>query len=289
MKFNAPEIVLNAATFRAEGGQSTNGPRGGSGFVALAASVRSGAFQTGPSDTLRELDGPSAPNTFFHMDPATPLLAGLRDGGTLAGFASADADNIVDTTEIPPDTLAGLFVITSLPNSSIVSPSRPAIAFVNLGISAIDVPAMGIGATGFATALQDLSWRRDPRFGGAGAVPLAKLQPGDAYVTLIPSGYDISIATLRGTIQGRDQIVSSSSFGLGAPLLLRLSACPADLNTDGFVDDADFSIFVVAYDILDCEDPAMPAGCSADLNGDLIVEDADFSVFVVAYDAVVCP
>lgn len=65
--------------------------------------------------------------------------------------------------------------------------------------------------------------------------------------------------------------------------------CPADLNADGFVDDADFSIFVVAYDLLDCADPSMPAACPADLNRDGLVDDADFSVFAVAYDELICP
>jgi hypothetical protein len=61
------------------------------------------------------------------------------------------------------------------------------------------------------------------------------------------------------------------------------------LNSDTLVDDLDFSIFTVAYDILDCGDPAMPAGCPADLNSDGVVDDADFSVFVIAYEALLCP
>ncbi|HEX8875670.1 MAG TPA: hypothetical protein VF777_02915 [Phycisphaerales bacterium] len=74
------------------------------------------------------------------------------------------------------------------------------------------------------------------------------------------------------------------------PNVLRLyGSCPADLNNDGLVDDADFSIFVVQYDVLDCADGGMPLGCSADLNSDLLVDDQDFSIFVVAYDALLCP
>lgn len=65
--------------------------------------------------------------------------------------------------------------------------------------------------------------------------------------------------------------------------------CASDLNDDGLVDDADFSVFAVAYDVLDCAAPAMPAGCPADLNRDGIVNDDDFQVFVVAYNAVLCP
>lgn len=67
------------------------------------------------------------------------------------------------------------------------------------------------------------------------------------------------------------------------------SGCRADLNHDGQVDDSDFVIFIFAYNILDCADPAMPAGCASDLNGDGIVEDSDFVTFVAAYNALLCP
>ncbi|MBX3381289.1 MAG: hypothetical protein KF805_14435 [Phycisphaeraceae bacterium] len=67
------------------------------------------------------------------------------------------------------------------------------------------------------------------------------------------------------------------------------TACPSDLTNDGLVEDADFSIFVIAYDLIDCSDVAMPRGCRADLNADGFVDDADFSILVVAYDVLVCP
>jgi hypothetical protein len=66
-------------------------------------------------------------------------------------------------------------------------------------------------------------------------------------------------------------------------------ACPGDLNNDGFVDDADFVIFVNSYNILDCADPSMPAGCPADLNSDGFVDDADFVLFAEAYEELLCP
>ena len=67
------------------------------------------------------------------------------------------------------------------------------------------------------------------------------------------------------------------------------NTCAGDLNIDGLVDDADFQIFVVAYNILDCADSSMPAGCPADLNAVGFVDDADFSAFAVAYDTLLCP
>lgn len=67
------------------------------------------------------------------------------------------------------------------------------------------------------------------------------------------------------------------------------TVCSGDLNNDGYVDDSDFVLFVNAYNILDCADPAMPAGCPADFNGDGVVDDGDFVIFVQSYDLLVCP
>jgi len=65
--------------------------------------------------------------------------------------------------------------------------------------------------------------------------------------------------------------------------------CLADFNADAVVDDADFQTFVVAYNILDCADQAMPAMCPADLDRSAAVDDADFQLFVLAYNDVLCP
>ncbi|MBX3379995.1 MAG: hypothetical protein KF805_07855 [Phycisphaeraceae bacterium] len=67
------------------------------------------------------------------------------------------------------------------------------------------------------------------------------------------------------------------------------SFCPADLDGDSSVTDADFAIFITAYDILDCADPAMRADCNADFTHDGFVDDADFLTFVAAYDVMICP
>lgn len=66
------------------------------------------------------------------------------------------------------------------------------------------------------------------------------------------------------------------------------TCCVADFNLDGEVNDVDFEQFVVAYNILACDDELMTPGCPADLNRDGMVDDADFQAFVVAYDQLVC-
>jgi hypothetical protein len=72
-------------------------------------------------------------------------------------------------------------------------------------------------------------------------------------------------------------------------ITVNINTCPADLNADGQVDDADFVIFAAAYNILDCADPSMPPACPADLNGDGAVDDSDFIIFVAAYNSLICP
>ena len=74
---------------------------------------------------------------------------------------------------------------------------------------------------------------------------------------------------------------TAQALGLAPQLSLTVAyTCDADFNGDDAVDDADFQIFVVAYnELLDAR---------ADLNLDGVTDDADFSLFSVAYDELLC-
>ncbi len=67
------------------------------------------------------------------------------------------------------------------------------------------------------------------------------------------------------------------SFRLTGPVD---SACPADLNDDGAVDDSDFVRFAASYNLL-----LDPVG---DLNLDGATDDTDFVLFAAAYDELTC-
>ncbi|MBS0191027.1 MAG: hypothetical protein U0573_03905 [Phycisphaerales bacterium] len=83
---------------------------------------------------------------------------------------------------------------------------------------------------------------------------------------------------------------SDPSWGGPPKLTLIIGVpCPADLNGDSMVDDADFVQFASAYNLLDCADPAMPSNCPSDLNKDGVVDDSDFVIFAAAYNALLCP
>lgn len=79
-----------------------------------------------------------------------------------------------------------------------------------------------------------------------------------------------------------------SNSGIRPRLKIDFDRCPSDLNGDVAVDDSDFALFVTAYNLLDCADPAMAPGCPADLNTDGAVNDLDFVVFVAAYSELIC-
>ena len=128
-------------------------------------------------------------------------------------------------------------------------------------------------------------------------------QGGDLCVTVRGEGQISASGVLEGTTTVRtaagaavynyDNANAASGFFYG-PMAVRFAftpraLCPADLNNDGIVDDVDFQAFVVAYNILDCNDPSMPAACPSDFNFDRIVNDDDFLPFVQAYNALLCP
>ncbi len=102
-----------------------------------------------------------------------------------------------------------------------------------------------------------------------------------------PARIDFVSMRLRGYAWGEN--IGWINLDDAAVYIGLAAGCPCDLNHDGLVDDADFSIFVVSYDTLECADPTMPAGCPADFNGDGVVDDVDFQVFVPAYDDLICP
>ncbi|MBS0189309.1 MAG: hypothetical protein JSS51_14690 [Planctomycetes bacterium] len=109
----------------------------------------------------------------------------------------------------------------------------------------------------------------------------------------IDTGNNPDIASFTLDIAGNPRIVDGDAVAGGrvdmGAFERQLGACPCDLNHDGMVDDADFSLFVGAYNTLDCGDASMPAGCPADFNEDGLVDDDDFVLFVVAYNELLCP
>lgn len=105
-------------------------------------------------------------------------------------------------------------------------------------------------------------------------------------------GFDVA-SPFEFDLAGFDPPITTKSRGVVMTHWMVLSErppCPGDLDFNGFVDDTDFQLFLVQYNILDCTAPEMPGGCDADLNFDGVVDDADFAPFFLqAYDKLLCP
>lgn len=90
-------------------------------------------------------------------------------------------------------------------------------------------------------------------------------------------------------VNGQNSGAAADEPGVAIPAIITVQlACPADLDGNRFVDDADFVLFDAAHGIADCADPAMASGCPADLNADGQVDDDDFVIFALAYAELTC-
>jgi pimeloyl-ACP methyl ester carboxylesterase len=217
-------------------------------------------------------------------------IAGLGGGGNRTGTqARAGLLNTLGGTAIVGT--GGRLAITTAqpawPNVFQVQTDKPTLAFGESNTTDFYYQSTGAGVQISVYADDD----RNPAAGGTllgtasfGAAanptlasvpwtvtPAARTQPYNIYVAITGAG-------------GRTRI-DFDSVGV----TVTRPPCPADFNADAFVDDADFVIFAAAYNLLDCADPAMPAGCPADLNRDSVVDDADFVIFATAYETLVCP
>ncbi len=161
----------------------------------------------------------------------------------------------------------------------------------------IAVPAKAFPASGVPSIPSEFAWfiPFDRAFIYSGGnlcltIRTSGAMPGNAFLDtdgLNPSAR----GAMRYRILSPDALVANDDSGA---FVVRFAFtarafCPWDLNNDGAVDDDDFQIFVVSYDILDCNDGAMPLGCPSDFNDDRVVNDLDFQAFVLAYNELLCP
>lgn len=207
----------------------------------------------------------------FETAPAEQILASLaRPVGTFTGYAGTPGPNVYINlptyTNFGVPGQVGTKLITANGDEDFE-------LFLN-------APTKNIG---FDTYLNEYS-PATIRLYGAGHVLLDTYthNHNPAQVGFFGVISDVAITSLRwSTSIGRFINTGYDNIRIG-------SVCVGDLNHDGLVDDSDFVVFVGAYNVLDCADPAMPVGCPADLNADGFVDDADFVAFVAAYEKLVC-
>lgn len=232
-------------------------------------------------------------NPYFAGSPKTPYIANLLDGAAIAGIVPGlSASAILEGLDIPANAVGAIvFTAIDFPPLLYNSSNATALLYLNLSGAALRNMKMGAGEANYSAALKQFGWVKDPRFGGIGATSLMELPADAVYATLTAGQLDeLDNLSASATSAGVSAVRNNQVIQLDEVLFLLLGSpsCLGDLNHDGYVDDSDFALFSRDYNLMLCEDAAMPTGCPADLNGDGFVDDADFSVFVVAYNAKIC-
>jgi len=290
------EFDLQAAIDVRGGSSSDGSSRAANGRLQVGAHTATAYAPGDVNGAVAILNGPTDANPYFSGSPQTPYIAGLLNGAAIAGIVPGlSARSMLEGLDVPPNAVgAVVFTIIDFPPLHYNTANYTALLYLNLSGSGLRSPKIGAGAPNHSVALKQFGWAKDSRFSGLGPTALTELPADAVYVTLTSGPLDdlanLSVSSVTGSGSVGVARVNEAIY-LNEVLFLELPVpvCPADQNSDRFVDDSDFVAFAIAYDLFDCSAPDMPPGCPADINRDGLVEDADFSAFAAAYDAFVCP
>jgi hypothetical protein len=278
-------------------GTSTGSASSGGGSISTFAAGSDFGAQTGSPLSMGTTSTGSLTDSFtVTADTVLPLRLefGIRASGTVSTVRTVPVGIPSGSSSAEVQWSVGLTGPGT--NISVAGLIREQQFADTTNVNTIQRTETGLGFSTFAATIELL----DVQVGQSFTLSMSSLAKG-GYNKGVPGSTVSGAADFGSTLRwlgltkaefldgtpftGAIQISSAS----GHDYLARFNDCPADLNADQQVDDADFVQFAGAYNILDCADPAMPANCPADLNNDDAVDDADFSVFVVAYDEVICP
>lgn len=285
--------------------------------VISTVKFKNGVNPSGDGFTFDYLAFSTEPNPTLLVDGFKPTVWGTDD--TNLGIAGAAIEDFEDSTLVPGLSLfweapaGNVGPVTALPalfNPSVDDPFGT--AFIGGAWDGVRCLISGRGNQSYSYTAGgnwgDLVLIVDPPQRRVGF----SVQQMDQATRLIVNGRDVGDFTqvsdldFNGGRQGYVRLnaragsrISSIRFqngrvgsfgdGLAIDHVAIGGGCPQDLNEDTLVDDLDFQIFVVAYNVLDCAAPEMPLDCPSDFNLDGIVEDSDFQIFLLGYNALLCP
>lgn len=214
-------------------------------------------------------------NRIARCNPTTGVWSALGSGlnGAVGALEVLFGSDIVAGGGF---TSAGGSISAYFARYSAVDSPAPTIAADPQPVAACSGGSASFTVAASGTAPFNYQWRKNS----------AAIRTADNPSAATPTLMLANIAS--GDIAHYDCVVTTPC-GSATSSAAALSVCTADFNCDLHVGDADFDIFVVSYNILDCADPAMASGCPADLNNDGVVDDADFVIFAAGYNESLCP
>lgn len=236
---------------------------------------------------------------------ATAYTTGSGGSVTFAQNANGDPGNSIQVVNhLNGGTSVDQNFLKYLAASSIIDPANGAIDSIEMSVDAKYIAGVGGNGQQIGLAIEQNGIAYKAAGGVTGSsgnwnsISTLRLKQGDftrfdgsaGSPNFSTGGKPVSFGFRTGNTNGAGSGAISTTVRYDNwSIQVHFIACKSDLNSDGYVDDSDFVSFATAYNILDCSDPAMPAGCPADINGDGFVDDSDFVQFAAAYDALVCP
>lgn len=230
-----------------------------------------------------------------------------------AGLVWSQLAKLTSTTGAPGDffgqsvALVGTTAVAGAPNQQVASINQGAcyIFGSRIPINLIQQPAtvslcpqalanLSVTALGSGPFTYLWQWRSSPTFPSWTTVNSGLNAGGTrTFSVLNATTPSITVSAFKqtdtNTTFGDFRVIVSNTCGNAISLPAAIRVCWGDINCDGHVDDNDFVLFAIGYDVLQCSSPEMPALCPADLNADNLVDDFDFAIFAVAYDTLLCP
>jgi len=171
----------------------------------------------------------------------------------------------------------------------IISGQTDAVAICPAGSATLSVTAAGSGPFTYQWQWKETGaeWKDVVEGLNLDSQGLASFAASDPSLSAISVDPMYAPAVTVGAIESV-RCIAAGVCGFVISDVVPFGFCVSDFNCDGQVEDADFVVFAQGYNVLVCEDPAMPVGCPADLNGDGFVDDSDFVDFVRAYNELGC-
>lgn len=252
------------------------GPLSPLGMVAVSNSIEHGQTWYGYSDlhqTLASLDAQVPPGEYEFVYDANALPGGSHI------FELPPSAFCAEMPELLGDTFSRLQLYKNDLGSDFTGTMGGFTDDPGANASALTFIVYDVGKGGvFWSATM-------PPTSTAFTIPGGSIEAGRAYFGVMY--YTVSFSSPGAGVDGGSH---ASSFSRNVFFYFNTRGpCPADQNGDGFVDDADFVLFVQGYNLLYCADPEAVEKCPADLTNDGYVLDDDFSIFVVAYNELLCP
>lgn len=245
------------------------GPLDGSGYALLIyqGNLIVGGETNSGAIILHKWDGSALSEFVAGQKPSGKVYALAEDHGELV------VGGDITLTSTTPSNFFARWSPDGIP--WIAQQPRPAAANCSRDLAFSAAPALGY------TKYTKYQWRRNGVNLANGVSPSGSIIAGAQTL-------DLQITRVSPSDAGDYDCLISSTSPVCPPVATDAAhadvlCCPSDLSGDLLVDDTDFQMFIIAYNILEC-----PPVCPADFNHDNYVDDADFQIFVLAYNALIC-